>query len=126
MVYQQVERVLGIDAPSARAVVGELITEDIQSLIELFRVYRTGGWTQPIELTGGDHLKTVVAGGRRAILWVGYFVHSDLVAKISLHRAGVTVHHLSHPRHGFSSPRFGMVWLNRVKPLPSINVSARG
>ena len=114
-VSQQVERVLGIDAPSATAVVGELITEDIQSLIELLRVYRPGGWTPPIELTGGDYLKTTVAGEPGAILWVGHFVHSDLVAKMALHRAGVTVHHLSHPRHGFSSSRFGMAWLNRLK-----------
>ena len=113
--YQQVERVLGVDAPSARAVVGELITEDIQSLIELLRVYRPGGWTPPIDLTGGEHLKTVVADGRGVILWVGHFVHSDLVAKIAFHRAGVAVHHLSHRRHGFSSSRLGMAWLNRVK-----------
>jgi len=114
-VYHQVARVLGVDAPAARAVVGELITEDIQSLIELLRVYRPGGWTPPIELTGGDHLKTAVAEGRGAILWVGHFVHSDLVAKMAFHRAGAAVHHLSHPRHGFSSSRFGMAWLNRVK-----------
>lgn len=108
-VYQQVERVLGVDAPSARAVVGKLITEDIQSLIELLRVYRPGGWTPPIDLTGGEHLKTVVADGRGVILWVGHFVHSDLVAKMAFHRAGwqCTISAIG----AMVSHRHGSVWL---------------
>ena len=53
--------------------------------------------------------------GRGAILWIGHFVHGDLVAKMAFDRAGLAVNHLSHPRHGFSSSRFGMNCLNRVK-----------
>lgn len=118
-VSQRVERIVGARAPnfSAKAVVGDVIAEDILSLIELLRVYRPGGWNPVIELAGGDHVASALAEGRGAILWVSHFVHSDLVAKMAFHRAGVAVSHLSHPRHGFSSSRFGMSCLNRIKTV---------
>lgn len=115
-VYHRVEHLLGSRTTtlSAAAVVGEAIEEDILSLVELLRVYGPGDWNPTIELIGGDHVSAALTEGRGAILWVSHFVHSDLVAKMTFYRAAMAVSHLSHPNHGFSSPRFGMCWLNRV------------
>lgn len=116
-VYRRVEEFLGARATSnvAEAVVGEAIEEDILSLVELLRVYGPGGWNPTIDLIGGDHVASALARGRGAILWVGHFVHGDLVAKMAFDRAAMAVSHLSHPSHGFSSSRFGVSCLNRVK-----------
>ena len=116
-VQRQIRQVLGARTPARpfAAVAGDLIEEDILSLVELLHVYRPGGWRPAIELVGGEHLAAAQAAGRGTIVWLGHFVHANLVAKMALHRAGFAVSHLSHRRHGFSGSRFGVRWLNRVQ-----------
>lgn len=96
------------------AALRELAAQDILSRIELLRDHRPGGWKPAIELSGREHLETAIKRGRGAILWIGHFVHANLVAKMAFHRAGAAVTHLSRPSHGFSSSRLGMRYLNRV------------
>ena len=115
-VHRRMRALLGARALARpiETVAEALIEEDILSLIELLREYAPGGWRPAITLCGGRHLDAALARENGAVLWVGHFVHANLVAKMALHRAGYRVSHLSHPRHGFSGSRFGMRWLNRV------------
>ena len=85
------------------------------SLLELLHDYLPNGWRPNIKVSGLEHVETAIEQGRGAILWIGHFVHGDLVAKMAFHRHGLSVSHLSHPRHGFSSTRFAMCCLNRIQ-----------
>ncbi len=96
-------------------VLRDVAVEDIRSLIGLLRDYRPGGWKPAIELAGRDHVERALGRRRGAILWVAHFAYGNLLAKMAFHRAGYAVSHLSHPRHGFSSTRFGMRCLNPVQ-----------
>ena len=86
----------------------------IDATLLVLRAHRPGGWRPAIDLLGAEHLQAALERGRGAILWVGFFQYYSLVSKIALHRAGVAVSHLSHPRHGFSGSRFGVGVLNRL------------
>ena len=97
------------------AIVRQVVSEDILSLVTLMRDYRPGGWRPTIELSGREHVVRALEKNRGVILWIGYFAHADLVAKMALHQAGFAVSHLSHPGHRFSSTRFGMRCLNPVQ-----------
>lgn len=100
---------------SAERIVGALAEEDLRSMIELLREHRPGGWRPALTLKGGEHIDAALDRGQGAILWIGHFVHGELAAKMALHRFGYGVHHLSHPRHGFSATRFGMRYLNPIR-----------
>ncbi len=110
-------RVMEGHAPAGamESAIRDEIAEDIVALLELLSCYRPGGWRPEIQVPGAEHVEKALAEGRGVILWVGHFVHGDLVVKMGFHRAGLAVSHLSHPRHGFSSSRLGMRYLNRVQ-----------
>ncbi len=59
----------------------DLIAEDILSLLELLHDYLPNGWRPNIKVSGLEHVETAIKQGRGAILWIGHFVHGDLVAK---------------------------------------------
>jgi lauroyl/myristoyl acyltransferase len=68
-------------------------------------------WQPNVRLHGLDHLRSAVARGSGAILWVSRFAH-DHVIRMALHQAGFAVCVLSRPGHGFSESPFGIRWLN--------------
>ncbi|MEZ5830821.1 MAG: lysophospholipid acyltransferase family protein [Dongiaceae bacterium] len=99
------------DACELKAAVHELRMEDL-------RGWRPGGWSPRMVLEGEDHLRSVLKGGKGAVLWVAPFVFNSGPTKIILHQKGYRVSHLSSPKHGFSETRFGVGYLNRVRCIP--------
>ncbi|HEX6014366.1 MAG TPA: hypothetical protein VFY87_21740 [Geminicoccaceae bacterium] len=80
------------------------------------RSYRPGGWRPELLLEGREHLDAALAAGRGAVLWMAPTVFQWLPAKRALSEAGYRLHHLSHPRHGFSTlSRFGRRWVNPIR-----------
>jgi lauroyl/myristoyl acyltransferase len=116
-VLQVMRRTLGARrlGGSAEAILSELAGEQILTILQLLRDYRPGGWRPEIRLAGLDHVEAALARGRGAILWVGFSVYGDLIAKMAFHRAGLGVSHLSRASHGFSATRFGMGCLNPIQ-----------
>ncbi len=114
---EKMRRIIGDRAIARQAgeILRDVVAEDIVSLLELLREYRPGGWKPKIEMPGRQHVADALDRGRGVILWVSYFVHADLVAKMAFHRFGLQVSHFSHPRHGFTSTRFGMKYLNPLQ-----------
>jgi lauroyl/myristoyl acyltransferase len=114
---QQMRQTLGENAIalSAETILSELAAEQILSRLQLLKDYRPGGWKPVIQLVGREYIEAALQNGYGVILWVGYFVGSELVSKIALHQAGLAVHHLSRASHGFSSTRFGLRYLNRIQ-----------
>ena len=102
-------------ALAADAIPAAVAGEDLLATMQLLRAYRPGGWSPEIELQGAEHIEA--AAGKGVILWVAHFVHGSLIAKMAGHRFGHSVSHLSHVRHGFSSTRYGMRYLNRVRTV---------
>jgi lauroyl/myristoyl acyltransferase len=105
----------GSSEAEAEQLLVELAAEDLRATMELLRCYRPPGQFPTVNLTGVEHIETGLETGRGVILWVGHFVHNPLTSKVAMSRAGYRVHHLSHPRHGFSSSQFGMRYLNKVR-----------
>lgn len=89
--------------------------QDIRANLQWLALARPRAEAPQITVTGQEHLAAAREQGRGAILWVAHLVFAGLVAKIGLHRAGFAVHHLSHPRHGFSETRFGQTVLNPLR-----------
>lgn len=102
---------------SPDAILHELANEHLLSLLQLLRDYLPGGWNPEIHADGLSHVEAALESGRGAILWVGFTVHADLVAKMAFCRAGLRVHHLSRASHGFSATRFGIRFLNRIQTI---------
>ncbi len=98
-------------AQDLKAAVYELRMQDL-------RAWRPGGWRPTMALEGEEHLKSALAAGRGAVLWVAPFVFNSGPTKIVLHQGGHRVSHLSSPQHGFSETRFGVKVLNRVRCIP--------
>jgi hypothetical protein len=92
-----------------------VLSHQVEETLQLLACHRPGGWRPTVELHGVDHLLKALAGGCGAVLWVGNSAFASLTVKIALHDAGFRLHHLSHPRHGFSTSRFGMRWLNPLR-----------
>jgi lauroyl/myristoyl acyltransferase len=97
------------------SILNELAGEQVLTILQLLRDYRPGGWRPEIRLAGLAHLEAALARGRGAILWVGFTVYGDLVAKMAFHRARLAVSHLSRASHGFSGTRFGLRVLNPIQ-----------
>ncbi len=97
------------------AVQDELMATYVEDILHVLRELRPGGWSPEIEIRGTGHIDAALARGRGAVLWISHFAFYSLTGKIALHRAGYAVSHLSHPRHGFSSTRFGMAVLNPIR-----------
>jgi lauroyl/myristoyl acyltransferase len=66
-------------------------------------------------VAGLEHVEAARVQGRGAILWIGFTVYCDLVAKMGFHQAGLAVSHLSRASHGFSATRFGTRVLNPIQ-----------
>lgn len=82
----------------------------------LLRLYRPVPWHPRTRLQGREHIERACAAGRGAILWVKPSSFSDVMAKAALHQAGFSVSHLSRHTHGgFSTSRFGISLLNRIR-----------
>lgn len=86
----------------------------VERQLPYFRAYRPGGWQPPVKVLGLSHIDAALAEQRGVVLWDSTFAFASLVTKIGLWRNGLKVHHLSHPRHGFSGTRFGMRVLNKI------------
>src|SRR5690606_7624849 len=87
----------------------------VDSTLQVLRGHRPGAaWNPKIDLAGADHVRAALDRGNGAILWISFFHYYSLISKIATHGAGFEVSHLSHPRHGFSSSRFGVRVLNRL------------
>ncbi len=99
----------------ADAIVLELLSGLIERNLHLLRDYHPGRWRPAIRLDGREHIDAALSHGKGVILWDSHFMFSGLVTKMALSQAGFSVSHLSHPRHGFSSTRFGMGVINRVR-----------
>lgn len=92
-----------------------MLAQQVEETLQLLACHRPGGWRPTVELRGADHLLKALAGGCGSVLWVGNSAFASLTVKIALHDAGFRLHHLSHPRHGFSTSKFGMRWLNPLR-----------
>lgn len=97
---------------------------EIESVLQTWRAGQRPEWRPALRLAGFDHLDRALAAGAGAILWVGHFVYASLCAKMALHDAGHKVFHLSHPRHGFSTTRFGIRFLNPARQKVEIRYLA--
>lgn len=100
---------------SPREIQLESMVGFILSNLQVLREYRPGGWKPEIKLEGVEHIEAALQQGRGAILWVAHFNAYSLIAKIALKRAGYRTSHLSLWRHGYSSTRFGLRFLNPIR-----------
>ena len=103
------------DRLSTHEIVKRALSRYYEETLLLLKCYRPDGWEPVVKLQGLEHLQSAVAGGKGVVLWIGHFQHYSLISKIAMFRAGFAFSHLSHPRHGFSSTRFGMRFLNPIR-----------
>jgi len=89
--------------------------EGIITFLQVLKSYRWDGWSPRVEIRRADLVAQAQANGRGVILWVAHAFHGHLGAKVAFHRAGLRVHHLSTPAHGFSATRFGVRYLNPIQ-----------
>jgi lauroyl/myristoyl acyltransferase len=97
---------------SARALAIERAASGHASRLYGLREWRP--WTRdvPVQVVGLEHLAAALESGAGAVLWVGRFAWASIITKMGLHRAGVSVTHLSRPTHGFGESDFAVRWLN--------------
>ena len=95
-------------------IAAEIMGSYVERQLPYLRAYRPGGWQPPIKVLGLSHIDAALAEKRGTVLWDSHFAFASLVTKIGLWRSGLKVSHLSHPRHGYSSTRFGMRFLNPI------------
>lgn len=107
-----------VDRRRAEAIAQDLKAAVYELRMQDLRAWRPGGWCPTMSLEGEAHLKSALALGKGAILWVAPSVFNSGPTKIALHRAGYRVSHLSSPQHGYSATRFGVGYLNRVRCIP--------
>jgi lauroyl/myristoyl acyltransferase len=109
----------GLGQPPDSVAVAEIEMERAaafyETRLQFMRFYPFGQWSPRLDVQGLHHLEDAVKAGRGVILWVTSFQNSSLFAKMALWQAGVRVHHLSRPGHGFSETRFGMAVLNPLR-----------
>jgi lauroyl/myristoyl acyltransferase len=101
-------------AATPGSIVRQLVANAIEDKFQLLRSL-CAGWTPVIDLSGEQHIAAALERGHGVVLWVGFFSFRNLITKMALHDAGFAVSHLIHPRHGFSSTRFAMRFLNPVQ-----------
>jgi lauroyl/myristoyl acyltransferase len=100
--------------PDARRFVPMLSANSHRARLHVLRCYRPPEWRPQVELVGVEHIENALRAGRGAILWVAPLVFNDLLTKMTLHRAGFRVAHLSRDGHGFSPTRWGARFLNPI------------
>ncbi len=114
---ERIRRMAGSDfGLSAEQLAQAVMAFYVERQLPYLRAYRPGGWQPPIKVLGLANIDAALAQKRGVVLWDSTFAYASLVTKIGLWRSGLKVHHLSHPRHGFSGSRFGMSLLN---PIPT-------
>jgi lauroyl/myristoyl acyltransferase len=96
-------------------VLREVLAHQVEETLQLLACHSPAGWRPTTELRGTHNLVSALTTGNGAVLWVANSAFASLVVKMALFDAGFRVHHLSHPRHGFSNTAFGMRWLNPVR-----------
>jgi lauroyl/myristoyl acyltransferase len=106
------------DVARSEAIALELKVGVQELRLQDLRGWRPGGWSPKIVVEGEEHLRSALAGGSGAILWVAPFVFNSAPTKIALHQKGHRVSHLSSPKHGFSETEFGVKFLNRIRCIP--------
>ena len=87
---------------------------NFQYRLQLLHRRRAGGFQPRITLRGLDHVETARRQGHGAILWVANQAFASLIAKQAGAGAGLEVHHLSAPVHGFSNSPWGIKHLNPI------------
>lgn len=113
---QRIAAVFGPRQPEMPSrIMTELAANDVEATMWLCRTARPRGWKLRAHLRGAEHLDAALAAGSGAVLWVGHFAFASLLSKVTLYANGYDVHHLSHPRHGFSDTRFGIRFLNPIR-----------
>ena len=114
-IAKRITRATGIadDAATATAEAARALRHE--STLQILRGLLTGGWHPRIILEGRDHLDSVLARGKGAVLWMAHFVFASSVVKMAIHSAGYPIAHLSRPEHGFSKTRFGMAMFNPIR-----------
>ena len=95
-----------------RRIVTESFAHDYVAYMQRFREHGSRSATPSVTVRGREHLDDALAGGRGVVLWVARFVYSDLLTKKGLHRAGLSVHHVSRPSHGFTGSRLAERFLD--------------
>jgi lauroyl/myristoyl acyltransferase len=112
---RRLESYFGGQAPKpASGIAASALGYYVDSTLQVLRAHRPGAWHPAVDLAGAEHVHAALERGHGAILWISFFQYYTLISKIAPHRAGFQVSHLSHPRHGFSSSRFGVRVLNRL------------
>jgi len=104
-----------LDAGLIRNIPRQLALEEFIMMLQILRDYRPGGWRPTITLIGRQYLDLALKEGNGAILWVTYTNGARLIAKMAIQRGGYLVSHLSRPRHGLSSTKFGIKFLNWIQ-----------
>jgi lauroyl/myristoyl acyltransferase len=114
---RRIESLLGDKVPghTAREIRIENFAGFIETNLQVLRDYRPGGWNPAIEIVGREHIDQGLHEERGVILWMGLFTPFSLAAKVALHQAGYAVHHLSHPKHGYSNTHFARRFLNPIR-----------
>ena len=115
-VASRMARALGDNSGETSArLASDLHAARYEVAFQCLRGYRPGGWHPKITVHGGERIGEALKLGKGCVLWVAHFVFAPNVAKVGLSRLGYRVSHLSRPDHGFSSTRFGIRTLNRVR-----------
>ncbi len=99
-------------ADSPEQVALEYLANRLPSKLQRLRLLGPRGWNPELRLQGREHIAAALAQGRGAVLWIAPFLFSGLVSKLTLHRAGFAISHLSRHDHGFSRTAFGIRILN--------------
>ena len=97
---------------SVRALAVERTASGHASRLYGLREWRPWTSAVPVRVVGLDHLTAARESGAGAVLWVGRFAWASIITKMGLHRAGVSVSHLSRPKHGFGESDFAVRRLN--------------
>lgn len=87
----------------------------IEQYMQGLREELPGGWRANLALEGADHLAGALGSGRGAVVWVAPFAFASLAVKRALAEAGYRAAHVSRPGHGFTTSRFGVAVLNRLR-----------
>lgn len=76
---------------------------------------RQGIWRPAVQWQGLERIEAALRAGKGVVLWMVNTDFDSSVGKWGCHRAGLAVHHLSRPEHGFSGSRFGLRFLNPIR-----------
>jgi len=83
--------------------------------ILVLRLNRPGGWLPPIETEGIENLESALARGHGVIGWIADFSSHAIINLIGMNQAGHPAVFAASPTHGFTSSRFGRLFLNPLR-----------